>query len=138
MRAKRFSAFCPSTIQRFSAVFRCHFCTKSLGALAHDVRARGNVFFHGLGLLLDYALLIFINFFIITQMKPKSTLKVINEIEIVTHNSRLSSAALKYIRFFIDCLANSCIMMLLSIENAAYLTKKVFHKVIQSVNNLWI
>jgi len=71
-------------------------------------------------------------------MKPKSTLMVINEIEIVTHNRHLSSAALKFIRFFIDCLSNSCIIMLLSIENALYLTKIVFHKVIQSVNNLWI
>jgi hypothetical protein len=43
----------------------------------------------------------FINFFIITQMKPKSTLKVINEIEIVTHNQQLSSAALKLFAFLL-------------------------------------
>jgi len=63
---------------------------------------------------------------------------VINESEIVTHNQSLSSVTLKYIRIFIDCFLNSCIMMLLSTEIAAYLTKIVFHQVIQSVNNLWI
>jgi len=63
MSAKRLSAFCPSTIQRFSAVFRFHFCAKTLGALAHNIRARFNMFFHGLCLLLDYVprfLLIFL------------------------------------------------------------------------------
>jgi hypothetical protein len=85
MRAKRFSAFCSTTIEGFSAVFCSHFCAKALRAFAHEVRARLDMFFHCAGSLLDYEPLCFINFVIITQMKPKSTLKVINEMEIVAH-----------------------------------------------------
>jgi len=62
MRAKRFSSLSSSTIQRFPAIFGFHLCTKTLGTLAHNIRARCNVFFHGFGLLLAVSVGDYIDF----------------------------------------------------------------------------
>lgn len=97
MSAKRLSAFCPSTIQGLPACLGRHSCAETLAALPDQIRASLQMFFHSVCQLLTLPACVFISFDIITQMKPKSTLKVNNEIEILTHAGILSSAACKYI-----------------------------------------
>ena len=113
MRAKRFSAFCPSAIQGLPSGLGGHSGAETLTALADEIRTGLQMFFHGACSLLVCGWC-FLGFFIITQRKPMSTLKVNNEIEILTQERILSSVAYQIrraakdareyaARFFVDC-----------------------------------
>lgn len=65
MRAKRFSAFCPSTIQGLPAGLGGHSGAETLAALADEIRAGLQVFFHGacslLGMRLVFSWIFYYN-----------------------------------------------------------------------------